>query len=83
MPCVLDGWQAANVTDDDRHRRLDAVADAIAASDAPTLSGWLNEADQWDVTVHRDGQAFLDHLDALSREADCDKQLNAPNTRSD
>ncbi|WP_140699645.1 hypothetical protein [Mycolicibacterium hodleri] len=71
------------MTDDDRHRRLDAVADAIAASDDPTLSGWLNEADQWDVTVHRDGQAFLDHLDALSREADCDEQLNATNTRSD
>lgn len=83
MPGVLHGWQAANVTDDDRHRRLDTVADAIAASDDPTLSGWLNEADQWDVTVHRDGQAFLDHLDALSREADCNEQPKAPNTGSD
>jgi hypothetical protein len=64
------GQHATNVTDNDRHRRLDAVAEAIAASDDTTLDGWLSETDQWEVTVHRDGQAFLDHLDALSREAD-------------
>jgi hypothetical protein len=55
------------VTDSDRHRRLDAAAAAMAAADEPMLDAWQGETDQWEVTVHHDEQAFLDHLD---READ-------------
>jgi hypothetical protein len=42
----------------------------MAAADDPTVDAWPGETDQWEVTVHRDGQAFLDHLDVLAREAD-------------
>ena len=58
------------MTDNNRHRRLDAVAAAMAAADEPTLDAWQGETDQWAVNVHQDGQAFLAHLDRLAREAD-------------
>ena len=39
----------------------------MAAADETMVDAWQGETDQWEVTVHQDGQAFPDHLD---REAE-------------
>ena len=59
------------MTDNTNQRgHSDAVAAAFAAADERTLDDWRADTDLWEVTVHQDGEAFLDHLDRLARNAD-------------